>query len=366
MVESESERALLIRERRFLLGLTFISGVIAIYIVRDYVAWAILGLILGYVLIPAHERLTKALGTSGRAAGVLVVGVAVGLIAIFAILIYSVAKDISRLVDTVSTQGLGPFIDGALAKVLPPAQAASVSATLADKIQTGLADAAPGIAVSILDATVGIFILSSALFAVLLKRDEIAKWFRRVVPLRPDREQAFFKGIFRALDGVLYGVIVVAALQAATGGIIWYFSGLPNALFFTAVMFIFSMVPALGPSMVLLPGAVYAYISGNHVGAYVLIGGTVVAIGIIDYVIRPKIIRAKGGLDETLALLSIIGGITTMGAIGVLAGPIIVAVFLAVVDLTMQTHFQFGGDYDSELFEPSDPIVGEKPAKGKA
>ena len=85
-------------------------------------------------------------------------------------------------------------------------------------------------------------------------------------------------------------------------------------------------------------------------------------IGIIDYVVRPQIIKKKGDLDPTLTLLSIVGGVTTMGVIGIFVGPLVVAIFLKVTELTMHTHRHFGGDYDEELFEPDDPVTGEPDA----
>lgn len=342
----------------------FVTGIVSLFLIRGYVAWAILGLILGYVCLPVQRKLVswkiKPVLAATLVMTLVVLAVAVPVIA----LVYSVAGDISRLAANIQENGLPSYLHAGLAKLMPEGLANSLAEDLGQKIPEFLADAVPEIVVAIVDATVGVFILASAVFGVLLKGPELLAWLHRLVPLRPDREAAFFREFQRALDAVIYGVVIVAAILAVFGGLIWYIAGLPSVLFFTAVMFLFSMIPALGPSFVLLPGAVYAYMNGNVFGAVVLLVGTFVGIGAIDYIVRPWIINKKGELEPTVTLLAIVGGVTTMGVIGVFVGPLIVAIFLHVTELTMATHKHFGGDYEnkSELFAPDDPIVGERPA----
>lgn len=355
-----SDRLLLIRERRFLLGLMLVAGVVALWLMRGFLAWAVLGLLLGYICLPLQTRMTRWVGGRTNLAAMLVLTIAVLAVVIpIVVLIWSITGDITRIVDNISARGLDKFLEGIFLKFMSPGQAHDFAAKAAVGLPDVLLGLVPDLLTALVDATVGVFILASALLAVLTKGDEMLVWLHRIVPLRKDREDAFFKGFQVALDAVIYGVIVVAAIQALVGGAIWWIAGLPSVPFWTAMIFLFAMVPALGPSMVLLPGAVYAYVTGNHVGAYILIAGTVVAIGLIDYVVRPQIIKKKGDLDPTLTLLSIVGGVTTMGIIGIFVGPLVIAIFLKVTELTMHTHRHFGGDYDSELFDPEDPIAGE-------
>jgi predicted PurR-regulated permease PerM len=366
-VASQAERLLLIRERRFLLGLMFIAGVFVLWLVRGYVAWAALGLLLGYICLPLNKRITRMVGGRKEMGAVVTLIVAILAVVIpLGILIWSIAGDVTRIVGQISADGFPAYLQGGLVKFLPPDAAKNIADQIAAKLPDLLVGLVPTILVAIVDATVGIFILASALMAVLTKGDEILTWLHKIVPLRKDREAAFFKGFQVALDAVIYGVIVVAAIQAVVGGLVWWIAGLPSAPFWTAIIFLFAMVPALGPSMVMLPGAIYAYATGNHTGAIILLVGTVVAIGFIDYIVRPQIIKRKGDLDPTLTLLSIVGGVSTMGVIGIFVGPLMVAIFLKVTELTMHTHRHFGGDYDEELFEPEDPVVGEPDATADA
>lgn len=362
----QGERLLLIRERRFLLGLMAVTGLVAFWLVRGYVAWAIVGLILGYVCLPLQRKLAARTKRPVLSASLVVTLVVLIVTLPLALLVYSVASDVSSLVGNIHDNGLPAFLQGALVKVLPDEMAASLSVDIAQRLPGILLELAPEVITAGIDATVGVFILGSALFAVLTKEKEIVVWLRRVVPMRRDREDAFFAGFTKALDAVIYGVVVVAGMQALVGGLLWWAAGLPSVPFWTGVTFVFSMIPALGPSLVLVPGAIYALATGNTVGAVILLVGTVVGIGIIDYIVRPIIIKKKGDLDPTLTLLSIVGGVATMGIIGIFVGPIVVAVFLQVTELTMSTHAHFGGDYDQELFEPADPIVGEPPVADAA
>ena len=198
-----SERLLLIRERRFLLGLMLVAGVVALWLVRGFVAWAVLGLLLGYICLPLHRRVMKWVGGRKEVSAMIVLTVAVLAVVVpIGVLIWSVTGDVTRLVGNIQERGLDNFLEGIFVKVMPEGQAHDLAAKAAIGIPDFLLGLLPDVLTAIVDATVGVFILASALLAVLTKGDEIMTWLHRVVPLRRDREEAFFNGFQVALDAV--------------------------------------------------------------------------------------------------------------------------------------------------------------------
>lgn len=330
---------LLQRERRFLLGLLFVSGLLVLWVTRAYLAWAVLGLILAYVTFPIQTRLARAFGGRETLAAITIVtGTLLAVAVPIVLLLWSMAGDLATLTASLSGGGLHDTLSGIFGRFMAADRADELAASAAERVGAFAVEAAPEIALELVDATVGIFVLVTAHFAVLVNRNALYGWIRRVLPLQDDREEELLGEVGRAVDAVVFGIIVVAILTAVAGGLLWWIGGLPSPIFWTFVIFLFSMVPALGPSLVLYPGALYAWLSGNDVGALVLLVGGSLLILAVDVWIRPSLIAKKGGLDGTLALLSVMGGIVAMGPIGIFAGPLIMAVFLKVMHLTLETH----------------------------
>lgn len=346
---------ILVRERRFLVASLLFTAALALWATWAYLSWAILGLILARIAAPLQARLSRVVRP--RIAGVIVVAGAVLAVAAPLVWIgYVLAGDVARLAAGVSAAGLPALIEEGLAQVVRPETAAALSLSLAIQIERFALALAPLIPKLAFDVTIGIFILGSVTYAGLVERESLTAWVKHILPMRPDREDRLLAEIGKAVDAVVWGVIVVAAVQAALGGLVWWLAGLPGIAFWVLVMFILSMVPALGPFFVMAPAALWAYLTGDLWAAGVLVLGGVVGVGLIDNVLRPLVVGRKGGMHPALVLLSVVSGAVAFGPIGILAGPLVVAVFLKTVELTIETREAFGGDFqDRRRLTPSDP-----------
>jgi predicted PurR-regulated permease PerM len=92
------------------------------------------------------------------------------------------------------------------------------------------------------------------------------------------------------------------------------------------------LVPALGTLLVWVPVGVGLIVSG-HVGAGVfeLIWGALVVGVVSDYVIRPKLVGGSGHVPTLLTFISLFGGVKLFGLMGLIVGPVIASVALALV-----------------------------------
>lgn len=346
---------ILVRERRFLVGFLLFTAALALWATWAYLSWAVLGLILARVAAPLQARLTRVM-RPGIAGGVVVAGVVLVVSAPLVWIGYVLAQDVARLAAGVAAAGLPAMIEEGLAQVVRPETAAALSLSLATQVERFALALAPLIPELAFEVSIGIFILGSVTYAGLVERESLTAWIKRILPMRPDREDRLLAEIGKAVDAVVWGVIVIAAVQAALGGLVWWLAGLPGIAFWVLVMFVLSMVPALGPFFVMAPAALWAYLTGDYWATGVLVIGGVVGVGLIDNVLRPLVVGRKGGMPPALVLLSVVSGAVAFGPVGVLAGPLIVAVFLKAVELTIETRGAFGGDFqDRRRLIPSDP-----------
>lgn len=137
----------------------------------------------------------------------------------------------------------------------------------------------------------------------------------------------------RAIRAVALGVVVTALAQSILGGIGLALVGIPFAPVLTAVMFILCLAQ-LGPGFVLIPAIVWMYYASTNTGGWLaatlLLGLTVVVIA-MESVLRPVLIRRSADIPLALVLLGVIGGLLSLGLLGIFLGPTILAVVYTLV-----------------------------------
>jgi predicted PurR-regulated permease PerM len=135
----------------------------------------------------------------------------------------------------------------------------------------------------------------------------------------------------------VYGVLVIAVIQGILGGLAFWALGLPSPLLWGVVMIFLSMIPMAGSFVVWVPAAGYLGLSGHWGKALILaVWGTFV-IGTVDNFLRPKLVGERTKLHELFIFFSVLGGLQVFGVIGLVLGPVIVAVTIALLDVLRQS-----------------------------
>jgi predicted PurR-regulated permease PerM len=156
----------------------------------------------------------------------------------------------------------------------------------------------------------------------------------------------------KAIRGVALGVVVTAFVQAALSGIGLAVSGVPSAMFLTAIIFVLCLCQ-IGPALVLLPAIVWLYWSGSIVSGTILVVFSVLVLP-LDNLLRPILIRKGADIPLLLIFLGVIGGLVAMGVIGLFIGPVV----LAVVDTLLKSWIRGDGiDQPSQQAARPDPVV---------
>jgi predicted PurR-regulated permease PerM len=128
----------------------------------------------------------------------------------------------------------------------------------------------------------------------------------------------------QAIRGVALGVGVTAMIQTALGGLGLAIAGVPFAALLSAVILMFC-IAQIGPALVLFPVVGWMYWTGDTGWAtFLLVWSTVVST--IDNFIRPFLIRRGADLPLLLIFVGVIGGLLSLGLIGIFVGPVVLAV----------------------------------------
>lgn len=186
-----------------------------------------------------------------------------------------------------------------------------------------------GVAGSILGSLIlGSTIMIISLYFFLLDGPAMMSSLQGLSPLDDEHEQELAVEFAKVSRAVVVATLLSALAQGILAGIGFYFCGLEAIFLLTLLSAVLAMVPFVGAAAVWVPCCLYLYFVQNEVGLAIgLAVYGVAVISMVDNFIKPWVLHGQSNLHPLLALLSVIGGVTALGPIGILIGPMVV-VFL--------------------------------------
>jgi predicted PurR-regulated permease PerM len=127
--------------------------------------------------------------------------------------------------------------------------------------------------------------------------------------------------------------LVAAAAHGALGGLAFALTGIKAPIFWGVMMGFLSFVPLVGSALIWVPVAISLIAGGHPVRGILLIIFCAVIVGSVDNVIRPWLISGRAQMGGLVVFISVLGGITAFGLLGVVLGPIIVATAASLLEL---------------------------------
>lgn len=159
------------------------------------------------------------------------------------------------------------------------------------------------------------------------------------IPLERSRSQALLQRIAELIHASVYGVVVLAMVQGALGGLAFWVLGLPSPLLWALIMAMLATIPMLGTFVVWVPAALYLGMQGYIGGAVALcLWGTLV-IGTSDNLLRPVLVGQRTQMHELLIFFSVLGGLDAFGVLGILMGPVLMALATALLSAFRATDY---------------------------
>lgn len=186
---------------------------------------------------------------------------------------------------------------------------------------------ARGWLMGLFQAALALFIL----FYLLRDRAELQGAVRRLLPVRGAEADRVFSSAAGSIHANLYANLVTSAIDAVCGGLVFWAVGLPSPVTWATVMFVLSMLPVAGIFLVWVPAAVYLGLVGQWGGVAAVVAWGVAASVFVDTLLYTRLAGNQMRLHPIPALLAFVGGLALFGASGMILGPAIVAVTVAVL-----------------------------------
>ena len=328
--------------------------IISFLIIKPFITALLTGIVFSYIFYPWYSRINKKIPNKNISS--LITSILV--ILIITLPLFFVLNTLSRQAQETYTLSKQKLTSG---QFLPPCEAVDnpickTTNYFANKINdpqikyhidTTIKNVTNKIKESILDILLSIPIFILNLFIVLfvmffLFRDGkiLVSKIERILPLKSKYKKHVFKKLNDMAYAVIYGSIIIALIQGTLGGIGFLIFGLPSPLLWGIVMVFASLLPYVGSTIIWFPAALILIFSGyinmetNLVikGILLILYGIFI-VGTVDNILKPKIIGSRGGLHPVLVLLGVVGGINFLGFIGIIIGPIILAMLVTFIKI---------------------------------
>jgi len=158
------------------------------------------------------------------------------------------------------------------------------------------------------------------------------------VPFSKKQKERLIKQIKDIVASTIYGGVTVAVVQGMIGGVGFSILGISSPVIWGFAMFFCSFIPLVGTFIVWGPAAVHLMFKGALLKGIILIIIGVAAISSVDNILRPLIIKGRVKMPTLAIFFSILGGIKLFGFIGFIMGPLVLALFVSVVEIYWYTE----------------------------
>ncbi len=322
-----------------LLGITVLMLYLCYLLVRPFLPALAFALALAVITHPLYRAIERRVRPRELAAGLAVV--AVGLLVVTPVilvgrtLIVQLRAGIQMLQAEIQSGHWREIVGriGWLGRVVGWLEAEVNPAAVAEKAGEVLGPYVPSVVLGSAWTVAGLLMTLFILFFFFRDYGPALGMLRSLVPLSHAEADEVFGRIRDTIQASIFGSVVVALVQGTLGGLMFWILGLPAPVFWGFVMALLALVPMLGTFLVWGPAALYLALGGQWGKAVVLVAWGAVAIGLIDNLLYPLLVRTRMRLHTLPVFFAILGGISLFGAAGVVVGPLILSVADALIDI---------------------------------
>jgi predicted PurR-regulated permease PerM len=186
--------------------------------------------------------------------------------------------------------------------------------------------------------SLNMFLIMFSMFFFYVDGPYLSKLALKAIPIRREYISALTAKFMDITRNLFFGYIMVALIQSVMAYIIFSIFQVKGALVLAALTFICVFIPMIGGGLVWLPIGVMRILNGDIAGGIVFLAVSGLFISLLDNVIRPLFLKDRIQLHPLIIFFAILGGINVFGFNGLVLGPVVVILFLTVLDLFLTEH----------------------------
>lgn len=178
-----------------------------------------------------------------------------------------------------------------------------------------------------------LFVFLTAFYFFLKDGKRFSMYLIELSPLE-DKDDLFIISRFKsAIQATVKGNITISLIQGVVTAVGFTIFGVPNPVLWGSITAVAALIPGIGTALVIVPGIIYLFVSGHPYSGLGLTTWGVLAVGLIDNVLGPRLVGKGMQLHPLAVFVSVLGGMALFGPLGFIFGPLSLSVCLALVDI---------------------------------
>ena len=221
---------------------------------------------------------------------------------------------------------------------------------VASKIDTGaitswLSENLQNVVGGTFNAFIAIGLMYFMLYYMLTNRRELRKSLIDYIPLKDDNLKEVGAEMQSVVRSNAIGIPLVALAQGIIALIGFLIFGVDEPFFWFVIVTIGSMIPFVGTFIGILPVFLISLSSGDAFQAWGILIYGIVVVGTTDNVIRLYVLKKLDDVHPLITLIGVIVGVPIFGFIGLIFGPLLISLFIALVKVYRKEY----GEKETEV-----------------
>jgi predicted PurR-regulated permease PerM len=170
-------------------------------------------------------------------------------------------------------------------------------------------------------------------FFFLRDGDKILDSLLSFSPFEKEKNKEIVGSVYKTIVSVMRGTLLVGLIRFILITAIFYLLGIPDALLWGSLGGIIGLIPGLGTPFVIIPAITYFVFYSNNFSALLMaIFGIMISV-LVDNMLAAHYFGKGLDVPPLFVLFSILGGIFFFGPLGFIFGPIVLSLFISMVDI---------------------------------
>jgi len=326
---------------------------LAIFTVRSFVMSIIAAGVLAYLFYPIYGKINNKIKMKNLSASVVLILIILVLTIPLYFSFNAVAKEARfnylnvktslEFRDLSESNCEGDIVCGLSTKIsnfLEEPQIKFQLQSMSEKVTDYITNMIYSIIISLPNLILNLFVIIFLLFFFIRDGPEMYGKLKDLSPLKKAHTNHLLKRINEVTYAVVYGFFLIALAQGFLGGLAFYLFDFSAPFMWGIIMMFLSILPFVGPPLIWLPFAIIRILQGHSSGngififqGIMLIVWGIFVLGTIDNVLKPKLIGHKAKIHPIVILLGVLGGLKVFGVLGIIIGPLVLAVLVAFFQL---------------------------------
>lgn len=296
-------------------------------VISPFINAILSAVILSYVFYPLYKWYMKTTKKKETFSAILTILSILAILVIpIALTIGSVFQSVGGYLDTISDSLDGDFSNTDIAKQIYELTGFEISTT----------DILKGVSVNVYKfgnsvfsqfpkLILELFIIFFLTYYLLQKGTYLIQKAYFLVPLKFSLKNIFVNDLNDVTYAVVFGNIVTAMFQGLIAMVGYYIFGVKGAILWGLLTAFAALFPFIGTGMVWFPMSISKLIQHDWFNGFGLLLYGALIVGLIDNLLRPKLIGNRANIHPALVLLGVVGGVKIFGFVGIFLGPLLFA-----------------------------------------